>query len=219
MHFLILGATGPCGLLLVRKTLEVYPDSTIVIFARSPEKIPEDLKNNSSITLIKGQLTDLDVLASAVEGVDVVLSALGPMAGHPSGNPIAAFYGNLIDIMDKNNVKRIIVLATASSPDPNDKSSLVFKLLVAGVRTLAQTAYTEIVAIGELFRSAKAEHLDWTMVRVPILTNKDSEAVIGGYVGDGKTGSMLPRKAFAAFYTGEVEKREWVKKAPLISSG
>jgi len=217
MRFLILGATGPSGILIVRKTLEVYTDASIVIFARSPQKVPEDLAQNSAITLIKGELTDLDALSTAVEGVDVVLSALGPIANHPAGNIIATFYGHLIDLMNKYNVKRIILLGTASISDPKDQFSLIFKLLIAAVRIARHTSYLDIVAVGEVIRT-KGDALDWTIVRLPILTNIDSEEVVAGHVGDGKTGIYLSRKAYAAFTVHEVEKKEWVKEAPLISS-
>jgi putative NADH-flavin reductase len=216
-RFLILGGTGSSGILLVRKALELYPDATFVVYARSPEKVPEDLANNASVTLIKGTLEELDKAEAAVQDVDAVISALGPLATHPSNTPIATFYGHLIDYMNKYNVKRLIVLGTASSKDPNDKFSLQFQAMIIGVRTFANAAYRDIVAIGNIMRT-KGTDLDWTIVRVPILTNADTEGVIAGYVGDGKIGTILSRKAFAAFAIGEIEKREWVQKAPMISN-
>jgi putative NADH-flavin reductase len=217
MRFLILGGTGPSGILVIQKTLQLYPEATIAIFARSPDKVPEDIAQNPSITLIKGELTDLDALSTAVQGVNVVLSALGPLASHPPGNIIATFYGHLIDLMIKHNIKRIILLGTASISDPKDKFSLVFKLIIAGVRLAAYNAYLDVVAIGEVIRT-KGDALDWTIVRVPVLTNNDSEEVVAGHVGDGTTGYSLSRKAYAAFTVHEVENMEWIKEAPLISS-
>ncbi|KAF8972984.1 hypothetical protein BDZ97DRAFT_643396 [Flammula alnicola] len=217
MRFLILGATGPSGILLVRKTLEVYPDATIVIYVRSPEKIPEDLAANPAVITIKGTLEELDKVETAVEGVDVILSALGPLMPHPSNTPIATFYGHLIDLMHKHNIKRIILLATASFKDPNDKFSWKYAALILAVKTGANAAYKEILAMGKVV-TTKGADLDWTLVRVPILTNADSEDVVAGYVGDAKVGTFLARKAYAAFTVGEVEKREWVQKSPMISN-
>ena len=218
MRFLILGATGPSGILIIRKTLELYPESSIVIFARSPDKVPEDIAHQSSVTLIKGELTDLDALSTAVQGVDVVLSALGPLVGgHPPGNIIATFYGHLIDLMTEHNIKRIILLGTGSISDPKDKFSLTLKLLIAIVRFTSYNAYSDMVAIGEVIRT-KGDALDWTIARVPVLTNNESEEVVAGHVGDGITGFTLSRKAFAAFVVHEVENMEWIKEAPFISS-
>jgi len=119
--------------------------------------------------------------------------------------------------MNEYNIKRIILLGTASISDPKDKFSLVFKLIIAGVRFGAYNAYADMVAIGEVIRT-KGDALDWTIVRVPFLTNKESEEVVAGHIGDGITGTSLSRKAYAAFTVHEVENMEWIKEAPLISS-
>lgn len=217
MRFLVLGGTGPSGIELIRKSLAVYPDANIVVYARSPEKLPEDLTNNPALIIVKGTLEEIDKVETAVQGVDVILSALGPMTGHPSNTPLATFYGHLIDLLHKHGITRILVLATASFPDPNDKSSLKFAALVQTVKLLMNSAYREIVAIGTVI-TTKGADLDYTIVRVPILTHANTEDVAAGYIGDSKVGIMLSRKAFAAFMIDEVDKREWVKKSPIISN-
>jgi putative NADH-flavin reductase len=188
---------------------------------RSPEKLPDDLKSNRAVIVIQGQLEDNDQLSKAMEGVDVVLSALGPSVKrgpfHPPDKPIARGYSHIIDLMHQHGVKRLICLGTASITDPADKFSLPFSLLVKGVATFARNAYNDVVAIGETVRTAGAD-LDWTIVRVPILRDTQTSDVIAGYVGDGKTNTTLTKLGFAVFVLGEVEKREWVKKAPLICS-
>lgn len=229
MRVLIFGCTGPCGIALTRKVLQVYPSSAIVLYARSPHKIPEDLASHPSVSIIPGELSELDKVEAALsetttdgtkqQPVDLVLSALGPTGPlHSAAHPIAKFYEALTDLMHKHAVKRLIVLCTASYPDPQDKFSLMTYAIVTTVKVLAHTAYAEFRAVGEGVRaSAERNGLEWTLVRVPLLTNGESEEVVAGYVGDGKVGNCLPRKAFAAFCVGEIEKREWVGKAPFIS--
>lgn len=220
MRFLVLGGTGPCGVLLIRELLSKYPSDTIIIYARSPHKLPPDLNDTTHHTLIivKGDLTDKEAIERALEGVDVVLSALGPTFGQPSDTPLAKGYGLVIDAMKKNGVKRLIALGTTSIADPADKPSFAYSCMINIVKAGAKSAYKDIVAIGNTIRE-QGQNLDWTIIRVPVLTNRDSTEVTVGYVGDGKVGTSLPRRAFAAFAVGEVEKREWVKKAPLITSG
>ncbi|KAJ3549273.1 hypothetical protein NMY22_g948 [Coprinellus aureogranulatus] len=218
-RLLILGGTGPCGILLIREALEVFEQSTVVVYARSPEKLPEDLASNKAIIVIKGALEDHEALSQALQGVDIVLSALGPSTSkfHPPGTPLAKAYEGIIDLMKKQNVKRIVLLGTASIKDPKDRFSLAYKSLIWGVATLAPRAYADIVAIGEVFRTG-GDDLDWTIVRVPILTNRDSREVVAGYTGDAGIGTTLARKGFAAFAVEEIKRREWVKQRPLISS-
>ncbi|KAF9527298.1 hypothetical protein CPB83DRAFT_856311 [Crepidotus variabilis] len=271
LRFLIFGGTGPCGILLIRKALQVYSNSTVIVSARSPQKIPEDLTFNGRVKIVTGKLEELDKVEKAFEAVadselhkqleeppsydgatqpnttlrsskvDVILSALGPPVlkgfSYPSNHPIATFYGNLIDIMFNQGVKRLIVMCTASHPDPKDKLSgnPLTSGIVTIVKLFAHNAYVDFKEVGNIIRrkggeaegesssqsgvpetDLKASKLDWTLVRVPVLTNQDKEDTFAGYVGDGKTGNALTKKAFAAFCVGEVEKREWVRKAPFI---
>lgn len=97
-----------------------------------------------------------------------------------------------------------------------DKFDLQFAALVNGVATLARNAYKDVVAIGEAVRGRPS--LDWTIVRVPLLNNKDTKDVRGGYIGDGKTRTTLSRAGYAAFVIAQLNTELWVRAAPLICS-
>ncbi|KAI0638994.1 NAD-P-binding protein [Trametes polyzona] len=219
MHLLILGATGPCGLQLIEQALALH--HTIVAYVRSPQKLPEDVRANPAVTVIEGQLTDKEKLSEAMAGVHAILSALGPAVKngpfHPANTPLAHAYELLIEVMKARDVRRLILLGTASMKDEHDKFSVQFTVLVSGVALFAHNAYKDVVAIGNTVRAAD-EDLIWTIARVPILTEKPEKDFIAGYVGDGKTGTRLARAAFAAFVLKELEANEWCRKAPLISS-
>jgi len=210
--------------MIIRESL--LADHTVVIYARSPEKLPEDISNHRNVVIIKGSFDaeDEDSLSKSMEGVHAVLTALGPSTTptkapfHPSNTPLAHAYSRIIRIMHIHNVKRLIALGTASIKDKNDKFSIFFLGMVNGVKTLAYNAYKDVVAIGDTIRGEEGQDLIWTIVRVPLLTNSESKNVIAGYVGDGKTKTSLSRAAFAAFVVGELDKNEWTRRAPLISS-
>ncbi|CAA7262112.1 unnamed protein product [Cyclocybe aegerita] len=217
MRLFILGATGPSGIELVRRAFQVHPDCTIVVYVRSPNKLPDDIQKNPSVTIVKGNLDELDKVDQALEGVDAVLSALGPIPGQVGIKPIATFYGHLIDLLYKHNIKRFIPTSTASFPAPEDKRNWKFSLIVGMVHTFMKDMYNEVVEIGRVV-TTKGADLDYTIVRVAVLTNADSDAVAAGYIGDPRIGLMLARKAYAAFCIDELEKRRWVKKVPAISN-
>lgn len=219
MRVLVLGGTGAAGILIIRECLR--KDHIVVVYARSPEKLPDDISKDSRVIIIKGSLEDEDAISKSMEGVHAVLSALGPSVTrgpfHPNNTPIAHAYARIIRIMHAHNVKRLLALGTASISDPSDKFNAIFWALVNGVKTLAYNAYKDVVALGETIRG-DTEGLIWTITRVPLLTNSESKDVIAGYIGDGKVGTSLSRTAFAAFMVRELETNEWVKKAPMISS-
>ncbi|KAG2109635.1 NAD-P-binding protein [Suillus discolor] len=218
MRVLILGATGAAGVLLIQEALAA--SHTVVVYARSPDKLSEDIRYDPRVTIHKGELDDREALSSAIMSVDAVLSALGPSVSrgpmHPKGTPLARAYSLIIELMIGHHVHRLLALGTPSITDPNDKFSLRMSIIVNGVATLARTAYEDVVAIGETIRT-QGNDLDWTIVRVPLLSGANDKNVVVGYVGDGKTGIWVTRAGFASFVVQELEKNEWVKKAPLIT--
>ncbi|KAF8634416.1 hypothetical protein AX15_000867 [Amanita polypyramis BW_CC] len=213
---LIFGATGPSGILLVRKCLDLYSDVQLVLYVRSPGKLPRDIVENSAVLVVEGVLSNVELMTKAMEGAQVVLSALGPTGPiYPSDTPLARGYANIISIMQQLNVHRLICLGTPSIRDPNDRFSLKFELLIRGINVLAHNAYKDIIAIGNTIWSSD---IDWTIVRVPILTNDPSTDVVAGYVGDGEGTAYLSRAGFASFVVEEAGKGEWIRKAPFVSS-
>lgn len=216
MRVVILGGTGPSGILLIEEALAAK--HTIIIYARSPQKLPAHLSKHPEITVVKGELQDVAALTTAMAGARAVLSALGPTLGNPSGTPIAHGYAAVMEAMRRAGVKRLIALGTTSIKDAKDKFSLVYSGMVAFVSFGANSAYKDIVAVGETIRAS--EDIDWTIVRVPVLKNDKNREVRAGYIGDGGAGAgySLSRQGFAVFVVQELEKGEWIKHAPLVTS-
>lgn len=76
--------------------------------------------------------------------------------------------------------------------------------------------FQDVVAIGETVRADP--NIEYTIVRVPILTDDMAEDYVVGYVGDKHVKTTLTRRAFAKFVIQELYKNEWIRKQPLISS-
>ena len=218
MRVVILGGTGPSGILLIEEAL--VAKHTTVVYARSPQKLPVHLYEHPNVSIVQGELEDPQALDTAfATGVDAVLSALGPTFGNPSGTPIARGYVAVLEAMRRAGVTRLIALGTVSIKDEvNDKRSVVYAAMVAAVALGAPSAYKDIIAIGEVIRAC--EDVCWTIVRVPVLKNDENRVVRAGYIGDGGAGAayVLSRQGFAVFVVQELEKGEGIKKMPLITS-
>jgi hypothetical protein len=155
----------------------------------------------SSIIIIKGELTDLDALSTAIQGVEVVLSALGPLLKTSARQRhLHFFFSHLIDLIAKHNINESTSLEQHPSQTPTTNS---VKLFVAGFRFTAYNAYQDIVGIKDVIRT-KGDALDWS-------------SCMAGHVGDVITGYTLSRKGYDAFTVHEVENVEWIKEAPLAS--
>jgi nucleoside-diphosphate-sugar epimerase len=215
MHVLVLGGTGAVGQLVIRELIRA--DHSVVVYARSPQKLPDDIAKNEKVTIKKGELSEAPALAHALEGVDAVVSALGPPVSpfQPGGTPIAKGYTNVIDRMKELGIKRLIVLGTASMSDELDKFDYVFWTAKQGIRLTAPRAYADVVAIAKVI--CKENELEWTIARVPFLSDGETSEYQVGYLGDGKRTTALPRRAFAAYVVDELRDREWVQKMPFLS--
>lgn len=77
MRAVILGGTGPLGVLIVREFLTRYSNDKgqAIVYARSPQKMPEDLSRNPNVIIVKGELQDEEAFESTFSQhgqVDVV---------------------------------------------------------------------------------------------------------------------------------------------------
>ncbi|MBZ0293837.1 MAG: SDR family oxidoreductase [Anaerolineae bacterium] len=77
MTILVLGATGATGRLLVKQLLD--RDMNVKVIVRSPEKLPDAIKNHSNLSIIQASVLDLDddAIAQHVKGCGAVASCLG----------------------------------------------------------------------------------------------------------------------------------------------
>ncbi|MEQ8676025.1 MAG: SDR family oxidoreductase [Aggregatilineales bacterium] len=77
MTTLLVGATGATGRLLLRQLLD--RSETLRVIVRSPQKLPEDIKNHDNLSVIDASVLDLsdEEIAQHVNGCDAVAACLG----------------------------------------------------------------------------------------------------------------------------------------------
>ena len=215
MHILLLGGTGAIGQILVPDLLEA--GHILTLYARSPQKLSEAVRADQRVKVVQGEILDSDALLRALDGVDAVVSLLGPtLSGHPADKPISRCYSFLIGHMRTLGIKRIIALGTISQTDPNDRFDIVMWLFKQSMGLFYRRALAEVLACADVIRGEGAD-LEWTIPRCPALTNGTTRQYQAGYKGDGKRSIFLERAGYAAFIVDELHGRKWVKKAPLLS--
>ncbi|KAF7981582.1 hypothetical protein HWV62_32622 [Athelia sp. TMB] len=185
---LLLGATGVSGLAFIQEALQWPIPPKLTLYVRNPSKLPAGTEVNARI--VKGELSDEAALASAMDGVDTVVSVL----------PIADDLKTVLKLMKVNGVRRIFALSTPSYFVPGE------------------TGKAEMVAIAEAVAAEK--DLDWTIFRVPNLTEASSDLpVYAGLLGPDYTGSLsLSRGSQARWILKEMEDNAWIKQAPAIGN-
>lgn len=211
MNLTIFGGTGPAGLLVIKKALK--DGHSVVAYARPSADIR--IKDHN-LTVIRGELTEMDKIQQAVIGSDAVISLLGPKK--PSKElVISNGYRNIIAVMKKNGTKRLITAVSSSYSDPNDKFQFMVSFGIVLLKILVPSIIKDFVTFGDLIRNSG---LEWTMARVPMLKTKPAKGDIHvGYAGDGRFSFFeLSRADLANFMIAQLDTDQYLHKAPAISN-
>ncbi|KAF2808627.1 NAD(P)-binding protein [Mytilinidion resinicola] len=227
-RILVLGATGGTGLAFIKEALVHASQPNLTLLIRTPSKVSQEYRNNSRITIVKGELNDRIAVEKALQGVTAVVSFLGPYMTlkatllRDTSTPIADSLPTLFTAMRSANITRMLALSTPTGlPQPTFEEKS-WSWWAAGwfIYLVAPQGNAEMTKIGKLVSSQT--DLEWTVFRVPSLTNGSADKVVEvGYLG-GKEFNVtaeLTRGSLARWVLGEVEGKEWVGRAPAVANG
>jgi putative NADH-flavin reductase len=205
MKIALFGATGRTGRVVMERALSAGHEVTVLV--RDPRKLTQPQKG---LRVIEGDARRGSDVANAVQGTDVVISALG------SGDDTVTLFGrNAIAAMERVGVKRIVSLVGASVVVPGDPSSMSMRMLRLITRLFGGTMLKD----GEVHaRELAASHLDYTLVRPPRLT----EGTASGRIQHDLTlplgpTSSISRVDLAAFLLEVAVERRYVRAAPMVA--
>ncbi|OCK85799.1 NAD(P)-binding protein [Lepidopterella palustris CBS 459.81] len=213
----VLGGTGPTGIIFIEKAIQ--RGHNVVVYARNPSKLGEKLASDSKVKVIKGGLLNEELLSSAIQGSDAIVSVLGPSSLKTPPGTFTEPYKLVFKLMRQHGVKRILAMGTDSITDSKDKSSLVARLMVFVVWLLGRPTWQEIVNIGKTFDGAT--DLDWTIYRLGLVKNGPDGPAEATHVGSKTWGSTINRNELAGWLLDQVEKAEpeYVREKPALCSG
>ncbi|KAF8418157.1 hypothetical protein EV426DRAFT_620046 [Tirmania nivea] len=233
---LVFGATGLAGLAFLEEAITI-PHLRLLIYARTPSKLPNSLLVHPQVNVLPGtgSLTDTDGIRSAVsrlQPTDVIISFLGPPAtqilawmnpfGKEGKEPIFAnAYRSIVDAMKTTGVRRIFALGTISIVDEKDHRVFSACAMVWIVRLLFYRGWRNMVEVGRFFDTVPVEDIDWTVYRVGLLLNGEAQAVTDGYLGDGKTTSSIRRSELAKWLVMQIttsSESKWIGQKPIVST-
>lgn len=211
MNVAVFGGTGATGRMVIDKALE--RGFEVVAYARQTSRLPTA---HQRLRVVVGELDDADAIDSAIRGSDIVISVLGPGAREP-GLVIATGTVNIVAAMQAHGVRRLVAIATPSYRDPRDGFDPLIWLAVFAIRVFLPVAYRNVVQLAEV---VVASGLDWTLARIPLLSNRPSTgSARTGYVGDPGIGlTRTSRETLAEFLIAQVTDLTFVHEAPVVCS-
>ena len=209
MKLAIFGATGRAGRHLVAQALD--RGHAVTALARNPQKLADV---TGQIEVAEGDVKDAEAVARVVAGADAVLSVLGPTTNLPRYE-VTQGTEHILAAMAAHDVRRLVLSTGAGVADPSDASPLLHRVITLLLKLFSRHVYEDMRRVADTVR---ASDVDWTIVRVPMLTDEPaSDNIKAGYVGKGP-GTRLSREDLASFMLNEVERGQWVRKAPVISN-
>ena len=205
----IFGATGQTGRELARQALAGGHE--LAALARDPARLSI---SSAQLRVVRGDVGDRAAVSEAVRGAEAVLSVLGPSQNKPDFG-VSAGMENIVQVMREQGVRRLVVSIGAGVADPRDKPTIIHSLLFAALTVMARYVYEDMAGVAGIVR---ASALDWTIVRVPMLTNNPATGRVRvGYVGRG-TGPRLARADMARFMLEQCMDPTYLRQAPVISN-
>jgi putative NADH-flavin reductase len=205
----LFGATGRAGKYLLQQALD--GGYNVRVLARDPGKLG---MQHERLVVVRGSLKDAACVEEVIAGADAVLSVLGPTSNEPTFE-ISQGTAGIIKTMKQHGVKRLIISAGAGVGDPGDTPKLFNKLINVALKATARNVYEDMLKTVDQVR---ASGLEWTVVRVPRLTDTPKTGQVRvGMVGQG-TGANLSRADMAEFMLKQVNDGRHLRKAPVISN-
>lgn len=213
MRLTVLGATGRTGVPLVAAALE--RGHTLTCLVRDAGKAERLLPlGDERLTLEIGDATEAATIGRSLAGASAVVDVTGPVPGGPKRLRSEVVAG-LLPAMDRHGVDRLVFLTGAGVRVEGDTPRLADRA-IRGVMSLVQG---EILQDGQdAVTAIAASPLDWTVVRAPRLVDAAERGIVrtASNVGGG-TGTTLGRGDLAVFLLDELEQRQWVRQAPVVS--
>ncbi|WP_066262642.1 SDR family oxidoreductase [Hydrogenophaga flava] len=211
MRIALFGATGSTGKFVIEEALR--QGHSLSVYTRDARKL-QALRGR--IDIVVGDLQDKDAIAKCLHGSDAVISALGPNSLKVQGDrPVMHGLSNIIAVMKKSKVRRLIQISTAAYRDPKDGFAFNVRAFALLFSLIARKGFEDIRATAELI--AKSD-LDWTLVRIPNLKDGPAAGVIDtGWYGRTQLGMKLSRGNLAKFLVEQIDDARFIRAAPGIA--
>jgi putative NADH-flavin reductase len=236
MTILVVGASGVTGQLLVEQLINRGLNVKIIV--RTPEKLPEFLKNHDLLSVICAsvlELTDID-MAKHVKGCDVVVSCLGHnlswkgIFGHPRRlvTDATSRLCNAIEVNKSANSTKYILMNTTgnSNRDLHEQISFAQKCVI-GLLRLLLPPHVDNEKAADYLRTKIAQNdkaIEWVAVRPDGLIDEKKvteyeiqpSPIRSAIFDSGQTSRINVAHFMADLITDDAKWNTWKGRMPVI---
>ncbi|MCI0768489.1 NAD(P)H-binding protein [Bacillus sp. TL12] len=203
----IIGGTGKVGKFLAETAIK--KGYTVRMLVRNPEKVSVTSPN---IELIKGYAQNPHSIRSLLEGCEAVVNTFGqPNRDTPLYSEVTKL---IITIMGDIGIKRYIGVTGGSLDIYGDKKSFVNKLGAIVFRIMYSKMIKDKKKELIILQESK---IDWTLVRLPFIYEKDINKTIKENLFD-MPGLTITNRNIADFLIDEISNSKYIRKTPFIAN-
>jgi putative NADH-flavin reductase len=163
MRLAVFGSTGGTGRSTIAQALTV--GDKVTVLARNPAALSEF---GDRITVVAGDVLDPKAVARAVEGAEVVISALGIGMHRHATTVYSQGTANVIAAMRAEGSRRLMVVSTSSLEIPSARQFAEWLIAKHLLHRILAKPYADMALMERHIRESA---LDWTLVRAARLTN------------------------------------------------
>lgn len=199
MNILILGATGRVGGQIV--SLALHEGHHVTVLVRTPEKIQI---HNENLTIIQGNVLNKVDIVSAMQGIDVVISALNT----DGTTTLSESMPLIIDAMENDGIQRIITVGTAGILQSRTTPNILRYQSSESKRKSVNAAQDH----HRLYDILKQSTLEWTIVCPTYLPDGESVGkyrVERNFLPEGGVEISVPDTAEFTF--SQIKSRDYIK--------
>ncbi|MBP3039807.1 SDR family oxidoreductase [Bacillaceae bacterium Marseille-Q3522] len=205
MRIALIGGTGKAGRFVAEKALE--KGYHVRMLVRNPQKVEIA---GERVEIVKGDAQDISAIQTLLKNCDAVINTLGqPNKEKPVYSRVT---GNILTVMKEMEINRYITVTGGSLNAPGDKKSLVNKIGAL----IFQWLYADMIndKKKELQILLKSE-ADWTLVRLPFITEEPAKGEIKVNLND-MPGMKMTNADIADFLVSQITDERYIRKYPFI---
>lgn len=236
MNILVVGATGATGRWLVKQLLD--RGHAVKVIVRSPNSLPETIRQHERLTVIQASLLDLaaGALAEHVQGIDAVASCLGHnlsfkgIYGHPR-RLVTEATRRLCTAIKANRPEKpvkFVLMNTVGNRNRDLQEPISFaQHLVIGLLRLMLPPHVDNEQAADYLRTQIGQHdklIEWAAVRPDSLLDENEVTAYDIYPSPirsaifdpGKTSRINVAHLMAELITDDETWQKWKGQMPVI---
>lgn len=207
MKILVIGAAGKTGESIVKQAIAEGHEVTAFVHDA------KDYKQHG-VRVIEGDVLDPAKIDSAVAGQEAVLDALGGSTPYKETTLETNAARNVINAMQKNGVRRLIVVSVLGVADTKEQTGFFYEHIV--MPTFLRGAMKDKAGMES---EVQASGIDWVLVRPPHLTDGEATGNIKVIAsGTSEKAHKISRADLAAFMLQQLTSDTHLRQAIIVAN-